>query len=72
MKTLSILIIILFSSCIASFSQDTYKIGNTEYFYNKFYSTTGKPMVKRSEANKTKFLNSLGYNSTPYGYEIDN
>src|SRR5690606_38699179 len=53
------------------FAQSTYKVGNTEYYYNKTYSTTGKPMVKRSEANKTLFLKSLGYTTTPYGYEID-
>src|SRR5690554_2217151 len=28
-------------------------------------------MVKRSESSKTTFLRSLGYSSTPNGYEID-
>lgn len=55
MKNISILILLLFGFCISSFAQETYKIGNTEYYYSKKYSTTGKPMVKRSEANKTKF-----------------
>ena len=56
---------------VQTYSQETYKIGSTEYYYNKTYTTTGKPMVKRSEANKAKFLRSKGYSSTPYGYEID-
>lgn len=68
-KLLLIAIGLLFS--VQTFSQETYKIGNTEYYYNLTYSTTGKPMVKRSEANKTKFLRSKGYTSTPYGFEID-
>lgn len=53
------------------YSQETYKIGDTEYYYDQYYSTTGKPKVKRSETNKTKFLNSQGYYSTPENYEID-
>ncbi len=52
------------------FSQETYTIGSTEYYYNQTYSN-GKPKVKRSAANKANFLKSKGYNSTPYGYEID-
>lgn len=71
MKNISILILLLFGFFISSFAQETYKIGNTEYYYGKKYSTTGSPMVKRSEANKIKFLKSRGYSSTPYGYEID-
>jgi len=71
MNKISILILFLFGFCISGFAQETYKIGNTEYYYSKTYSTTGKPMVKRSEANKTKFLRNKGYSSTPYGYEID-
>lgn len=35
-----------------SFSQETYNIGKTEYYSNQDYSTTGKSVVKRSEANK--------------------
>lgn len=58
-------------SVISLYSQETYKVGDTEYYYNQYYSTTGKPKVKRSESNKTKFLNSKGYNSTPTNYEID-
>ncbi len=56
---------------ILGFTQETYKIGNTEYYYGQTYSTTGKPLVKRSTANKTKFLRSLGYDSIPEGYEVD-
>ncbi|SDM35940.1 HNH endonuclease signature motif containing protein [Kriegella aquimaris] len=52
-------------------SQSTYTVGTTEYYYNQTYSTTGKQKVKRSEANKKDFLNSKGYDRTPYGYEID-
>ncbi|MFC5046383.1 HNH endonuclease signature motif containing protein [Aquimarina hainanensis] len=48
-----------------------YKIGNTEYYYGQYYATTGKPLVKRSAANKRVFLQSLGYNKIPFGYEID-
>lgn len=61
----------LFIFCFPSIAQETYKIGNTEYYYYQTYSTTGKPKVKRSEANKTKFLKSLGYDEIPYGFEID-
>lgn len=49
----------------------TYKLGNTEYYSNRYYSTTGKPMVKRSEANKKSFLNNLGLTSVPFGMEVD-
>jgi len=52
-------------------AQDTYSIGNTEYYTNQTYSTTAKPRVKRSAANKSAFLQSQGYDQTPYGYEID-
>lgn len=54
-----------------SYSQETYTIGKTEYYYNQYYSTTGKPVVKRSEANKNAFLKSQGYRETPNGYQID-
>lgn len=67
-------ILILTLSLILSFisySQETYKIGKTEYYSGQYYSTTGKPLVKRSESNKKAFLKSLGYNKTPKGYEID-
>ena len=49
----------------------TYTIGKTEYYVGKYYSTTGKPMVKRSEANKKAFLRSLGMDEVPYGFEVD-
>jgi len=62
------IVILIITSC---FSQETYKIGKTEYYYNQTYSTTGKPMVKRSETNKTEFLKSLGYDKVPDGYEVD-
>lgn len=52
-------------------AQTTYTVGNTEYYYGQYYSTTGKPKVKRSTANKKAFLKSRGYQSIPYGYEID-
>ena len=72
MKKLKLLLITIgLLISVQTFAQETYKIGNTEYYYYKNYSTTGKPMVKRSGANKTKFLKSMGYSSTPYGYEID-
>lgn len=50
---------------------NTYKIGNTEYYLGQYYSTTGKPMVKRSEANKKAFLRSMGMDEVPYGFEVD-
>lgn len=52
-------------------AQSTYTIGSTEYIHGEYYSTTGKPKVVRSAANKKTFLKSKGYKSTPYGYEID-
>tara|TARA_R110002111_G_scaffold262735_1_gene340534 strand:- start:1221 stop:1901 length:681 start_codon:yes stop_codon:yes gene_type:complete len=68
------LFLILTLSILTSFgvcAQETYKVGNTEYYYGQYYSTTGKPLVKRSETNKREFLKSKGYNEIPYGYEID-
>lgn len=67
-------LLILALSLVTSFgiyAQETYKVGNTEYYNGQYYSTTGKPLVKRSEANKREFLKSLGYKEIPYGYEID-
>jgi 5-methylcytosine-specific restriction endonuclease McrA len=52
-------------------AQRTYTVGDTEYFYGKYYKTTGKPMVKRSLENKKRFLRSKGLKRTPVGYEID-
>ena len=56
---------------LSSFAQGTYKIGNTEYYYNQYYSTTGNPKVKRSDANKHAFLESKGYDRVPQGYHVD-
>ncbi len=66
-----ILLIICFFASFISYSQDTYVVGNTEYYNNQYYSTTGKPVVKRSESNKKDFLKSQGYSETPDGYQID-
>ena len=69
-KNLLILALSLLTS-FGIYAQETYKVGNTEYYYGQYYSTTGKPLVKRSEANKREFLKSLGYDEIPYGYQID-
>tara|TARA_E500000318_G_C3516622_1_gene194611 strand:+ start:254 stop:934 length:681 start_codon:yes stop_codon:yes gene_type:complete len=69
-KNLLILALIILIS-FGTYAQETYKVGNTEYYYGQYYSTTGKPLVKRSEANKREFLKSMGYDEIPYGYEID-
>ncbi|MCM0666556.1 HNH endonuclease signature motif containing protein [Flavobacterium tyrosinilyticum] len=66
-----ILLVISFFITYLSNSQETYTIGKTEYYYNQYYSTTGKPVVKRNETNKKIFLRSLGYSETPNGYQID-
>jgi hypothetical protein len=66
-----ILLIISIFVTYLSYSQETYNVGKTEYYYNQYYSTTGKPVVKRSETNKKIFLKSQGYNETPDGYQID-
>ena len=71
MKKLIINIVLLFTITGFIFSQETYKVGKTEYYKNQYYTTTGKPLVKRSTANKMEFLRSQGYNSIPEGYEID-
>lgn len=71
MKNKLILLITLLFFGLTSYSQETYKVGNTEYYVGKYYSTTGKPTVKRSETNKKTFLKSKGYSKTPIGYEID-
>lgn len=71
MKKIIFLITIVFFLFATCFSQETYKIGKTEYYYNQYYSTTGKPMVKRSEANRLEFLKSKGYDKVPNGYEVD-
>ncbi|WP_452228971.1 HNH endonuclease signature motif containing protein [Lacinutrix sp. MEBiC02404] len=64
-------VLAIFVGFAISNAQSTYTIGNTEYIYGEYYSTTGKPKVVRSAANKSAFLKSKGYNRTPYGYEID-
>lgn len=56
---------------VLSIAQSTYTVGSTEYYYDRSYSTTGLPMVKRSEANRAAFLRSRGYTTVPYGYEVD-
>ncbi len=71
MKKFLFVLGLFFACLIANAQNDSYKIGNTEYYIGKTYSTTGKPMVKRSESNKKEFLERLGYQSTPYGYEVD-
>jgi hypothetical protein len=70
MKNLLFTLISLLS-IYTSFCQETYSIGKTEYYYDQYYSTTGKPVVKRSEANKKEFLKTQGYKSIPNGYQID-
>ena len=69
MKIFITILLFLFGSKLSG--QETYKIGKTEYYYNKTYHTTGKPMVKRSSVNKRIFLKSLGLKKIPKGYEID-
>ena len=71
MKRIILLFNVFISLITYSFSQETYKIGKTEYYYNEYYLTTGKPLVKRSETNKSDFLKSIGYNDIPFGYQID-
>lgn len=56
---------------LSSAQSSTYTVGKTEYIKGQYYSTTGKPKVVRSASNKKAFLQSRGYTSTPYGYEID-
>lgn len=56
---------------LSGFAQATYHVGTTEYYKGQEYASTGNPKVKRSEENKQIFLDSLGYEDTPKGYEID-
>ncbi|MEM6630456.1 MAG: HNH endonuclease signature motif containing protein [Bacteroidota bacterium] len=49
----------------------TYTVGQTEYIVGEYYSTTGKPKVKRSYANRRAFLESLGLEEVPKGFEVD-
>ncbi|MBK5214603.1 MAG: HNH endonuclease [Flavobacteriaceae bacterium] len=71
MKKQILTLTLIFLVSLLTYAQETYTIGNTEYYYGRTYETTGKPVVKRSEANKRAFLNSFGLNETPEGYEID-
>lgn len=70
MKKMITLLVLSFLA-LTSYSQNTYVIGDTEYYYGQYYSTTGKPMVKRSQTNVQVFLKSLGYQSIPVGYQVD-
>lgn len=71
MKKNILLTITLLLTIFCYSQEETYTIGKTEYYYNKHYTTTGKPVIKRSEINKRDFLKSKGYSETPKGYEID-
>ena len=71
MRLSNVIFSFLFLVSFFTYAQETYNVGSTEYYYNDYYSTTGKPKVKRSYANKMKFLRSYGYNSVPDGYEVD-
>ena len=54
-----------------SSSNQTSKVGETEYYLNDFYSTTGLPKVKRSMAARKEFLERWNYKEVPKGYEVD-
>lgn len=71
MKRIITLLVLGVAMNLTIHGQGTYKIGNTEYYIGKTYSTTGKPMVKRSEANKKAFLRSIGFSRVPYGFQVD-
>ena len=71
MKKIFLILTLSILTSFGVYAQETYKVRITEYYYGQYYSTTGKPLVKRSEANKREFLKSMGYDAIPYGYEID-
>ncbi len=71
MRFILLLILGLSLSWAANAQSATYKVGKTEYYTGKHYSTTGKPVVKRSQTNKKEFLKGKGYDEVPDGYEID-
>ena len=71
MKKIFLLAISLTIVFYANAQNNTYIKGGTEYYTNQYYSTTGMPKVKRSQANKNKFLKSKGYYQVPHGYEVD-
>ena len=62
---------LLFISCSSLIAQQTYKVGMTEYFKNKYYPTTGMPMVKPNKTNIKLYLISKGLVEIPVGYRID-
>ena len=68
---MKLLILLIYFLGHIGYAQETYKVGNTEYYNDLVYVSTGKPMVKRSEANKRVFLELKGYSELPQGYEID-
>lgn len=65
------LFVFLLLISFVGFTQSTYIVGNTEYYYDLIYVTTGRPMVKRNATNKRLFLESKGFTELPKGYEID-
>lgn len=65
-----IILLSLFLISLLSYSQNTYKRGDTEYYTNQYYKT-GHPKVKRSQANRKIFLKRKGLDKVPNGYEID-
>ena len=74
MKTIRLTVILLISSFLVPgniINAQTYKQEGTTYYQGRYYTTTGKPKVKRSESAKKVFLKSLGYNKEPQGYQID-
>ena len=70
-KNIFTVVSILFATTFVNAQTITYSLGSTEYIQGEYYSTTGKPKVVRSAANKKTFLKSRGYSQTPDGYEID-
>ncbi|GAB6010045.1 HNH endonuclease signature motif containing protein [Dysgonomonas reticulitermitis] len=65
-----LILLFLFLISLLSYSQTTYKRGDTEYYTDQYYKT-GHPKVKRSQTNKKEFLKSKGLYKLPEGCEID-
>ena len=65
------LLLILTISNAFTQNKSTYTQNGTEYIYGDYYSTTGKPMVERSQAAKKEFLKTKGLKKIPSGYQID-
>lgn len=65
-----LLLSLVFSMANAN-AQTTYSVGDTEYLLGDTYESTGLPKVKRSSANRQTFLESLGLDRVPDGYEVD-